>query len=146
MLCPSCKKSDTKVLDSRDQGERVKRRRFCLKCSYRFTTFEKIEVPNIKVVKRDGNCVNYDREKLARGISLAFEKRPYQCERVESIVSTIEKSILLQKDKIITSKEIGEMVIANLRKIDSVAYLRFVSIFKKFGSAKKFQQEAEKLS
>jgi transcriptional repressor NrdR len=146
MLCPSCKKSDTKVLDSRDLGDQVKRRRLCLKCSYRFTTLERQELPSIKVIKRNGSCVNYDREKLTRGITLALKKRPFECERIENIVSEIEKNILSRRDKTITSKEIGEMVIAHLRKVDSVAYLRFVSIFRKFGSAKKFQKEAEKLS
>jgi transcriptional repressor NrdR len=146
MLCPSCKKSDTKVLDSRDLIDHVKRRRECLKCKFRFTTFERLELSTIKIIKRDGSCVKYDREKLSRGINLALEKRPFKCEQAEKIVNEIEGMILSQKDGTITSRAIGEMVIEKLRKIDQVAYLRFLSVFKKFGSAKKFQKEAEKLS
>lgn len=145
MLCPLCKKSDTKVLDSRDEDSFVRRRRACLKCSYRFTTFEKIEPPHLKVRKRDGACEMYSRDKLARGINLAFEKRPFNCQQVEDFIRQIEENIIHQHRKEISSKEIGDLVIEKLRITDEVAYLRFLSVFKKFGSAKKFQQEAEKL-
>lgn len=145
MLCPSCKKSDTRVLDSRDEDTLVRRRRACLKCAYRFTTFEKIEPPSLKVRKRDGNCEPYSRDKLAHGVNLAFEKRPFSCHQVEELIREIEEGIVHQHKKEISSKEIGDLVIEKLRMTDEVAYLRFVSVFKKFGSAKKFQQEVEKL-
>ncbi len=146
MLCPLCKKSDTKVLDSRDEETFVRRRRQCLKCEYRFTTFEKIDLPNIKIVKRDGSYQDYDRNKLSRGIKLALEKRPFSCQQVDEIIATIEQSIINKHKKEISSKEIGDIVVEKLRQVDEVAYLRFVSVFKKFGSAKKFQKEAEKFS
>ncbi len=146
MLCPLCKKSDSKVLDSRDEDTFVRRRRQCLKCEYRFTTFEKADLPNIKISKRDGSCQDYDRDKLARGIKLALEKRPFSCQQVDEIINQIEQVIMSKHKKEIPSKEIGEIVVKELRQIDEVAYLRFVSVFKKFGSAKKFQKEAEKFS
>lgn len=146
MLCPMCKKSDTKVLDSRDEDTFVRRRRQCLKCEYRFTTFEKADLPNIKITKRDGSCQDYNRDKLARGIKLALEKRPFSCQQVDEIINQIEQIILNKHKKEISSREIGEVVVEKLRQIDEVAYLRFVSVFKKFGSAKKFQKEAEKFS
>ncbi len=146
MLCPMCKKSDTKVLDSRDEDTFVRRRRQCLKCKYRFTTFEKADLPNLKISKRDGSCQDYSRDKLARGIKLALEKRPFSCQQVDDIINQIEQTILNKHKKEISSKEIGEIVVEKLRQIDEVAYLRFVSVFKKFGSAKKFQKEAEKFS
>lgn len=145
MLCPLCKKSDTKVLDSRDEDSFVRRRRECIKCTYRFTTFEKVESPRLKVKKRDGSCEDYSHEKLAHGINLAFEKRPFSRNQVEDITREIEEKIVHQHRKEVSSKEIGDIVIEKLRDVDEVAYLRFASVFKKFGSARKFQKEAEKL-
>jgi len=146
MNCPSCKKSDTRVLDSRDESDFVRRRRECLKCNYRFTTFEKIDTPKINVKKRNGECEEYSREKLSRGINLAFEKRPFSSDQVEGLIDEIEQEILNKHKKEIDSRQIGEIAIAKIKQIDEVAYLRFASVFKKFGSAKKFQKEAEKLS
>lgn len=146
MLCPLCKKSDTKVLDSRDEDLQVKRRRECLRCRYRFTTYEKIEPPHIKVIKRDGSCEDYSRDKLGRGIKLALEKRPFSCEQTDEIIRNIEQDLINRHKKEIQSREIGETVVKKLREVDEVAYLRFVSVFKKFSSAKKFQKEAEKFS
>ena len=145
MLCPLCKKSDTKVLDSRDEDIFVRRRRECIKCTYRFTTFEKADSPRLKVKKRDGSCEDFSHDKLSRGISLAFEKRPFSCNQVDEIIREIEENIIHQHKKEISSKIIGDMVIDKLRSVDEVAYLRFASVFKKFGSARKFQREAEKL-
>jgi len=146
MLCPICKKSDTKVLDSRDEKQFVRRRRECLDCNYRFTTFEKIDAPKIKVRKRDLSVQDYSREKLSSGIQIALEKRPFDIHELEEIVTDIEQEIIRKPKSEIKSVEIGEMVISRLLILDEVAYLRFVSVFKKFGSAKKFQREAEKLS
>ena len=146
MLCPICKKSDTKVLDSRDEKQFVRRRRECLDCSYRFTTFEKIVSPKIKVRKRNGLLQEYSREKLSDGISTALEKRPYDSHKLEEVITDIEQEIIRKPNSEVKSVEIGEMAIKRLKEIDEVAYLRFMSVFKKFGSAKKFQKEAEKLS
>lgn len=145
MLCPACKKSDSKVLDSRDEATFVRRRRECLKCHYRFTTYEKIEAFKIKVVKRDGTLQDYRRDKLARGIYLALEKRPLSDEQIENIINDIEGTILTLNIKRIPTRQIGNLVIDKLKSVDEVAYLRFLSVYKSFGSAKKFQSEAEKL-
>ncbi|MFA5927332.1 MAG: transcriptional regulator NrdR [Patescibacteria group bacterium] len=145
MLCPACKKSDSKVLDSRDEDQFVRRRRECLKCHYRFTTYERIEPLRLQVIKRDGTPEEYHRDKLARGIYLALEKRPYTREHIENIVDEIERTILVLNIKKIPTRQIGDLVIDKLKEIDEVAYLRFLSVYKSFGSAKKFQTEAEKL-
>ena len=146
MICPACNKSLTRVLDSRDEDSFVRRRRSCQKCGYRFTTFERIESPKLKVKKRDGSAEDYSHQKLSRGIKLCFEKRPLDCRQIEEIITEIENKIIALNKKEVSSREIGDLVIDKLRKIDDVAYLRFLSVYKKFGSAKKFQKEAEKLS
>ena len=145
MFCPLCKKSDTKVLDSRDENFLIKRRRECLKCKYRFTTFERIEAPKIRVVKRNGILEDYCHEKMARGVKLALEKRPFSNREIDEIISNIEQKIIQMGKKAIPTLKIGEIVVSELKKVDDVAYLRFISVFKNFGSAKKFQKEAEKL-
>lgn len=146
MLCPECKKSDTKVLDSRDDDRLIRRRRECLRCHYRFTTYERIESPKIKVIKRNGETEEYQRDKIARGIHLALEKRPVSCSQIESIIDNIEHDVTKLKTKFISSKQIGKFVIDRLKEADEVAYLRFLSVYKSFGSASKFQKEAEKLT
>lgn len=146
MLCPSCKKSDTRVIDSRDEDIQVKRRRCCLKCDYRFTTFETFESPKLRVIKKDNTVEEFCSEKLARGIKLALEKRPFNEEQTQEIIHQIEQQVLSLKINPVPSKEIGNIVLETLRKKDDVAYLRFLSVYKKFGSARKFQKEAEKLS
>lgn len=146
MLCPSCKKSDSRVLDSRDEDIFVRRRRECLKCQHRFTTFEYFESPKLKVSKRDGSVEAYSPDKLSRGIRLALEKRPFSQERIEQLIADIEQDIMKIGKTIVSSRQIGDIILEKLRLLDDVAYLRFLSVYKKFGSAKKFQKEAEKLS
>jgi len=146
MFCPECKKSDTKVLDSRDDTRLIRRRRECLRCHYRFTTYERIESPRVRVIKRNGLTQEYQREKLAHGINLAFEKRPANCTQIESIIDSIEHEITKLKTKYITSKQLGKFAIDKIKEVDEVAYLRFLSVYKSFGSASKFQKEAEKLT
>ena len=145
MLCPECKKSDTKVLDSRDDLRVIRRRRECLRCRFRFTTYERIESPRIKVIKRNGFVEDYQRPKLAHGIHLALEKRPVTSQQAEAIIDSIEHDITKMKTKFITSKQLGKFTIERLKEVDEVAYLRFLSVYKSFGSASKFQKEAEKL-
>lgn len=146
MLCPECKKSDTEVVDSRCESRFVRRRRECLDCHYRFTTYERIESPRIRVIKRNGLVEDYQREKLARGIHLAFEKRPLTCSQIETVIDSIEHELARSKKKEIKSKEIGQTVINKLKATDEVAYLRFLSVYKSFGSALKFQKEAQKIT
>ena len=146
MLCPECKKSDTHVLDSRDDDRLIRRRRECLRCHYRFTTYERVESPRIKIIKRNGAVEDYQRAKLAKGIHLAMEKRPFTCLQVESLIDAIEHEITKLKSRQVTSKQIGKFVLDHLLEIDDVAYLRFLSVYKSFGSASKFQREAEKIA
>lgn len=146
MLCPECKKSDTKVLDSRDDERLIRRRRECLRCKYRFTTYERVESPRLKVIKRNGTSEDYSRQKLSHGIHLALEKRPVTCTQIESIIDDIEHEITKLKTRYISSKQVGNLVISKLKAADEVAYLRFLSVYKSFGSASKFQKEAEKLT
>lgn len=145
MLCPECKKPETQVLDSRGEERFVRRRRACLGCGYRFTTYERIESPRIRIKKRSGTLEDYQREKLGRGVHLALEKRPFSLNQIEAIIDDIEHRITKSKAREITSKQVGEIVIKKLKEVDEVAYLRFLSVYKSFGSALKFQKEAEKL-
>lgn len=146
MLCPECKKSDTKVLDSRNEIRFVRRRRECLRCRFRFTTYERTEAPKIQVVKRNGSLEDYQKAKMGKGIYLAFEKRPFGPSQIEAIIDDCEHEITRLKSKMVHTRQIGDIIIRKLKKSDEVAYLRFLSVYKSFGSAKKFQREAEKLN
>lgn len=146
MFCPECKKSDTKVLDSRSEERFIRRRRECLRCKFRFTTYERIDPPKIQVVKRTGSMEDYQRGKVAKGIHLALEKRPFGTNQIEAIIDDVEYEISRLKSKMVHSRQIGDIITTKLKAIDEVAYLRFLSVYKSFGSAKKFQREAEKLN
>lgn len=145
MLCPECKKSDSRVLDSRNEERFVRRRRECLRCKFRFTTYERIDPPKIQVIKRNGSVEDYQRLKVSKGIYLAFEKRPFGPNQIESVIDDIEHEISRLKSKMVHTRQIGDFTIRKLKEVDEVAYLRFLSVYKSFGSAKKFQKEAEKL-
>lgn len=145
MLCPECKKSDSRVLDSRNDERIVRRRRECLRCKYRFTTYERIEPPRIRVLKRDGTMEDYQKNKITKGVYLALEKRPFGTREIEAIIDDIEHNIARLNNKLVHTRQIGDIVTQKLKEIDEVAYLRFLSVYKSFGSAKKFQKEAEKL-
>lgn len=145
MLCIRCKKAETKVVDSRDDEKTVRRRRECLSCKFRFTTYEKSEIPNFKIKKRSGDLEAYDRLKIYRGIIKSLEKRPFSEEKVMALVDDIEQRIIALQENIIESHLIGEIVSQRLKKIDEVAYLRFISVYKSFSSAKSFASEAKKL-
>ena len=134
MKCPFCGYEESKVVDSRptDEGTRIRRRRECLKCSSRFTTYEVVESVPVLVVKNDGTRQTFDVEKIRRGIIKACEKRPVTAEQVNTAVSNVEKQIyntLLQE---ITSKQIGELVMLELKNLDEVAYVRFASVYRDF--------------
>jgi transcriptional repressor NrdR len=145
MLCTECKKGDTKVIDSRDDEKTIRRRRECLACGYRFTTYEKVETPQIRIEKRDGRLENYDREKIKAGILRSLEKRPVDDRSVCNLLDEIEHEIISLDKKTVPSLEIGEIVSKKLREIDDVAYLRFISVYKSFSSAKSFESEAKKI-
>lgn len=145
MRCAQCKKGDTRVIDSRDGNNSIRRRRECLLCGFRFTTYERVEIPQIKVEKRDGRIESYDRQKIEGGILKALEKRPVSEEEVANLIDDIEHEITLINQKVIPSTQIGEIVTKKLKKVDEVAYLRFISVYKSFSSASSFEKEAKKL-
>ena len=147
MKCPYCETQDSKVLDSRptEEGTAIRRRRECLACKRRFTTYEKIEGVSIMVIKKDKGREPFDREKLMRGIVKACEKRPVSVEIMENMVSTIENIIQNSLDREITSTRIGDLVMEQLKGIDEVAYVRFASVYRQFKDINTFMQELRKL-
>ncbi|MEI7690744.1 MAG: transcriptional regulator NrdR [bacterium] len=147
MNCPNCQKENLKVLEKRDvEGEvAIRRRRECLDCAFRFTTYERPEVLNMVVIKKDGRKEVYSREKMAKGVEKALEKRPISEPIVEQILDEIEKEIYSQGEKEVTSQEIGDCILQKLRGIDEVAYLRFASVYKSFDDLSNFKDEVEKL-
>lgn len=147
MKCPYCNYLESKVVDSRptDEGQTIRRRRECIKCGKRFTTYEKIEEVPVVVVKKDNNRQVYDRNKLMNGIIKACEKRPVPMEVIERIVDDIEKTIFNSLEKEITSKQIGEMVMSKLKDVDEVAYVRFASVYRQFKDVNSFLDELKKL-
>lgn len=142
MRCPVCAHYDTKVLDSRDVDEAlmIRRRRECIKCAFRFSTMEEMEILNLKVRKNDGTEQGYDKEKLLAGLKKALEKRPVTAERFRSAVNRIERDIQLRaKDDTIESRLIGEIVVKHLKRLDKVAYIRFASVYHNFSTVNEFQ-------
>jgi transcriptional repressor NrdR len=147
MRCPYCRHLETGVLDSRlaSPGDSIRRRRECGSCSKRFTTYERMEVPDLSVVKRDGRTEPFDRYKLLKGIMRACEKRPVKREKIERMVDEIELQ-LRQRDRTeIPSRVIGELVIERLRALDEIAYVRFASVYRRFTDASQFAEEVAKL-
>ena len=134
MRCPFCKVDNDKVVDSRSSGEGdvVRRRRECLACGRRYTTYERVEDSPLRVVKKDGSRVPFDREKILSGLRKACEKRPVSAEQIEETVRSIEDEINRNYDREVPSSAIGEMVMDRLKKLDSVAYVRFASVYRDF--------------
>jgi transcriptional repressor NrdR len=147
MICPFCSHSETKVTDSRDtnDGKAIRRRRECEKCHSRFSTYEEVEIMRLAVVKKDGRKEEYDKNKIESGVRKALEKRPVNEEKIFKIIGDIEYEIQSKESNEITSKEIGRIVLEKLKEIDDVAYLRFASVYKSFGSAESFKKEADKI-
>ncbi len=147
MKCPYCGYEESKVIDSRpaDEGERIRRRRECLKCGKRFTTHEVIETVPIVVVKRDKSREVFDRGKLTAGILRACEKRPVSMQQIESMVDTIEAQLQSSLDREVTSLHIGELTMDQLKNIDEVAYVRFASVYRQFKDINTFMEELNKL-
>lgn len=147
MRCPFCLVPDTKVVDSRDvdEGRNIRRRRECSDCKKRFTTYEEIESLKMTVVKRDGRKEEYDGKKVRSGIEKSLEKRPVSVEEVDKLMSDIEYALHSKRAKEISSREIGKMIMKKLKETDEVAYLRFASVYKSFGSAGSFQKEIDRL-
>ncbi|MGN1098689.1 MAG: transcriptional regulator NrdR [Clostridia bacterium] len=147
MRCPYCGHRDSKVIDSRptDEGEAIRRRRECMKCEERFTTYEKVESLPIMVIKKDKTRELFDRDKLIRGITRACEKRPVASEQIDAIADSIESSMQNSLEREVTTAQIGEKVMACLKEIDEVAYVRFASVYRQFTDATTFIAEVNKL-
>ena len=147
MYCPFCNAIDTKVVDSRlvDTGAQVRRRRECLECNERFTTYEVIELNMPRVIKRDGTRVTFDKNKLRAGILRSLEKRPVTTEQVDAAMHEIVKQIRVTGEREIKSQALGEFVMSELKKIDAVAYVRFASVYRSFQDVSEFHREIEKL-
>ncbi len=143
MRCPFCGFEESKVIDSRptDEGEKIRRRRECIKCAKRFTTYEIIENVPIVVVKKDKTRQVFDRTKLIKGMLTACEKRPVSMEQIERAVSEIETTLQNSLDREVTSVHIGELVMEKLKGIDQVAYVRFASVYKQFKDVNAFMEE-----
>jgi transcriptional repressor NrdR len=147
MKCPYCSYEESKVIDSRsaDDGERIRRRRECLNCGKRFTTHEVIETVPIIVVKRDKSREVFDRNKLTAGILRACEKRPVSLTQIEEMVNNIETKIQSSLDREITTMQIGELAMEEIKKVDEVSYVRFASVYRQFKDINTFMEELNKL-
>jgi transcriptional repressor NrdR len=148
MRCPFCGHDDTQVKDSRptDDNAAIRRRRFCPACGSRFTTFERVQLRELTVVKKSGKRVPFDRDKLSRSINIATRKRPIEGERVERIINAIVRRLESAGDAEITSDQIGEQVMDALFTLDPVAYVRFASVYRNFREVKDFEEFVGKLS
>lgn len=145
MKCPYCGYTDSKVIDTRptEEGSTIRRRRECLNCKKRFTTYEKIEQTPIMVIKKDGNRQVFDREKIINGMIKSCEKRPVSVVEIERAADNIEKQIQNTMKKEISSLEIGEMVMRELKELDDVSYVRFASVYREFKDLQSFIDELE---
>lgn len=147
LFCPFCHSEETKVVDKRDNADTgvVRRRRECIACNKRFTTYERIEAIPLNVEKRNGTIENFDRNKLKTSILRALRKQNRDEKEVDEIVDELEMKLLNKQTTLVKTSEIGRMVISKLKKIDKVAYLRFVSVYRDFDSVEKFEKEIVEL-
>lgn len=147
MKCPYCGEVDSKVIDSRptEDGEKIRRRRECLRCAKRFTTYEIVETVPLMVVKRDRSREAFDRQKLLGGMLRASQKREVSYQTLENAVDNIEQTLLNSYEREITSMRIGELAMAELKKIDEVAYVRFASVYRQFSDLNTFMDELKEM-
>ncbi len=147
MKCPACHNDDTKVTDSRliNDGMAIRRRRECLECAFRFSTYEEVEILNLSVIKRDGRREPYSKDKLESGLKKSFEKRPITQDEFKKLINKIERNIQMDAKDEIKSSRMGEIIMKHLRKTDQVANIRFASVYRSFKDVKTFQQELKKL-
>lgn len=145
MKCPFCRDDNDKVIDSRasEDGLAIRRRRQCVSCRRRYTTYERVEGTALKVIKKDGGRVPFEREKIRRGLEKACWKRPISAEQIEAIVSTIEDDVYSNFDTEVETQYLGELVMKQLRLLDQVAYVRFASVYREFEDARDFVEELE---
>ncbi len=147
MHCPFCSAADTRVVDSRlvGDGDQVRRRRECVACKERFTTYETIELNLPRVVKQDGTRASFDENKLRAGMSRALEKRPVDSEELEKALSRIKRGLMARGEREIPTRIIGKLVMEELRVLDQVAYVRFASVYRSFEDVQEFREEIERL-
>ena len=147
MRCPFCGTSQDRVVDSREsrEGETIRRRRECLSCGRRFTTYEKVEAISYKVVKNDGTRQDFDREKLLRGLEKAVQKRRVSPQQLVAIVDEVEALLAEREEREMTTREIGAFVMERLSKLDQVAYVRFASVYRRFEDVGEFMEELKSL-
>jgi len=148
MICPKCNSENLRVVEKRDMETEpaIRRRRECADCTFRFTTYERLEVPTLTICKRDEHREVYNREKLASGIYRAIEKRPVSDSVIEAVIDRIEKELHATGASEVSSEKVGDLVMVNLLSIDEVAYLRFASVYKKFETLEAFVQELAKIN
>ncbi|WP_457664744.1 transcriptional regulator NrdR [Thiolapillus sp.] len=147
MRCPFCNAQDTKVIDSRaaGEGDQVRRRRECIQCRERFTTYEKVELNLPRVVKSDGSRASFDEMKLRLGMLRALEKRPVSTDDLEAAISRITRKLMAPGDPEVPTERIGELVMEELKGLDQVAYVRFASVYRQFQDVQAFREEIERL-
>ena len=147
MRCPFCNHEDTQVKDSRpsEDGSSIRRRRFCPACESRFTTFERVQLRELTVVKSNGEKRPFDRDKIARSMSVAMRKRPVDPDKVEMAINRIVQKLESEGESDIATTRIGELVMEELKKLDAVAYIRYASVYRDFGEASDFESFVEKL-
>ncbi|MDZ4819349.1 MAG: transcriptional regulator NrdR [Planctomycetota bacterium] len=145
MRCPYCQVDHDRVVDSRagEDGMTIRRRRECLGCHRRYTTYERVEETGIKVIKKDGNRVPFERKKIESGLAKACWKRPISAEQIEGLVSAVEREIYDSYDSELETQQVGELVMRELRKLDQVAYVRFASVYRQFKDVRDFVDELE---
>ncbi|MFP4523315.1 MAG: transcriptional regulator NrdR [Candidatus Nanoarchaeia archaeon] len=146
MICPYCQHEETKVLETRETSDtETRRRRMCLKCEKRFTTYERVEQQPIFVVKKNGQRESFDKEKLSRGVIRSCEKRPVSMDEINKLIDKVEYKIRLSDTNEIKSARIGTLVMARLKKLDKIAYIRFASVYRDFADLEEFKNELFKL-
>ncbi|MBQ11646.1 MAG: transcriptional regulator NrdR [Planctomyces sp.] len=144
MQCPFCRYDETRVVDSRtSQPHAIRRRRECLECQRRFTTYEKIEESPLRVIKKDGSRVPFDRERIRSGLEKACYKRPVSDDQIEAIINAVESEVYQGFEREVPSQDIGELVFGRLREVDQVAFVRFASVYREFKDVNDFVEELE---
>jgi transcriptional repressor NrdR len=145
MLCPVCRSGDTRVVDSRDDESAVRRRRECQSCRHRFTTYERIEAARLFIVKKDGRREPYNRDKVLAGLRKACEKRPISDAAMQEVADDIERDLYARGESEVSSSAIGELIMKALRALDTIAYIRFASVYRSFTDISSFQEELAEL-
>ena len=145
MRCPYCSHTKSKVTDKRDSPTGIRRRRECLKCGKRFTTYEKVERGDLYIIKKDGTREKFSREKLEKGVEKAFEKRPISQEKIQKMINDIEEQLRKKGKKEINSSILGDLVSKRIKRLDKVAYIRFASVYRDFEDVKDFKKEIKSL-